>query len=145
MQLSHFESGASLHRQISALVCLFFGISEQGARRLISHPCQRSYGNQLEENWDANSCTCIKLSLKFERFLNGNWAKPETQQAESRILISSHFILSLRGVSKRVCVCVCVERLNRRKTSREIFIYISILTLMQGVTGVPGGRWPMKT
>ena len=30
----------------------------QGARRLISHPCQRSYGNQLEESWDAGSCTC---------------------------------------------------------------------------------------
>ena len=43
------------------------------------------------------------------------------------------------------CVCVCVERLNRRKTSRRIFIYINILILMQGVTGVPGGRWPMKT
>ena len=27
----------------------------QGARRLISYPCQRSYGNQLEESWDANS------------------------------------------------------------------------------------------
>ena len=40
---------------------------------------------------------------------------------------------------------VCVERLNRRKTSRRIFIYIDILILMQGVTGVPGGRWPMKT
>ena len=37
---------------------------EQGARRLISHPCQRSYGNQLEESWDANSCTCI-LTFKF--------------------------------------------------------------------------------
>ena len=32
--------------------------AEQAARRLMSHPCQRSYGNQLEENWDANSCTC---------------------------------------------------------------------------------------
>ena len=35
--------------------------AEQGALRLISylcHLCQRSYGNQLEENWDPNSCTC---------------------------------------------------------------------------------------
>ena len=32
-------------------------------------------------------------------FLNGNWAKPETQQAETRILISSHFILSFRAPS----------------------------------------------
>ena len=43
----------------------------QGARKLISYPCQRSYGNQLEENWDANSCTCIFL-VKWPR------AKPRT-------------------------------------------------------------------
>ena len=33
-------------------------VYKQGARRLISHPCQRSYGNQLEESWAAGSCTC---------------------------------------------------------------------------------------
>ena len=47
-----------------------------------------------------------------------------------------------------VCVCVC-GHLNRRKTSfvAHHIIYCIILydTLKQGVTGVPGCRWPMKT
>ena len=34
----------------------------QGARRLISKPCQRSYGNRVEEMLDAASCTCISDS-----------------------------------------------------------------------------------
>ena len=66
------------------------------------------------------------------------------------MLISLSFLVififtSLAGHTLLGRVCVCVERLNRRKTSRRIFIYINILILMQGVTGVPGGRWPMKT
>ena len=43
------------HRDRSALIIF------AGARRLISYPCQRSYGNQLEESWDANS-----LHLHFD-------------------------------------------------------------------------------
>ena len=35
--------------------------------------------------------------------------------------------------------CVCVTHLHRCKTSIVYIIY------MRGVTGVPGGRWPMKT
>ena len=74
-----------------------------------------------------------------------------------RVLISSscsfqrHFLSSSSSPHWQVtpcsagCVCVCVERLNRRKTSRRLIIYINILILMQGVTGVPGSRWPMKT
>ena len=31
----------------------FSFLFQQRARRLISHPCQQSYGNQLEESWDA--------------------------------------------------------------------------------------------
>ena len=36
--------------------------SEAGARRLISKPCQRSYGNRVDEMLDAASCTCISDS-----------------------------------------------------------------------------------
>ena len=37
-------------------------LRQQGARRLISKPCQRSYGNRVEEMLDAASCTCISDS-----------------------------------------------------------------------------------
>ena len=40
-------------------------VRPQGARRLISHPCQRSYRNQLEESWDAGSCTCELFNQFF--------------------------------------------------------------------------------
>ena len=33
-------------------------VSKQGERRLISKPCQRSYGNQVDEMLDAAACTC---------------------------------------------------------------------------------------
>ena len=41
---------------------------------------------------------------------------------------------------KVVCkrLCVCVERLNRRKTSFHFFI-LYIYIIKPGVTGVPGG------
>ena len=69
--------------------------AEQGARRLISYPCQRSYGNQLEENWDANSCTCTSCFW----MATGLSRKPSRRKHEfSFHLISS----SLRGVSKCV-------------------------------------------
>ena len=37
-------------------------------------------------------------------------------------------------------VCVCVKRLNRRKTSRPAHLYIILVyvSLQQGITGVPG-------
>ena len=42
-----------------------------------------------------------------------------------------------------VCVCVRVERLNRRKTSLAAYAYFFIHILEQGITGVPGGSGPV--
>ena len=59
----------------------------QGARRLISHPCQRSYGNQLEESWDAGSCTCQELLLTLSTHLvcfHGVSCLPSLKQVSHR-------------------------------------------------------------
>ena len=36
-------------------------------------------------------------------------------------------------------VCVCLYRLNRRKTSITLYFYIYIYIYTRGITGVPGG------
>ena len=49
-----------------------------------------------------------------------------------------------RSLSLEAClsVCVCVERLKRRKASRPGFIIIYFL--VQGITGSQRGRWSTK-
>ena len=72
--------------------------AEQGARRLISYPCQWSYGNQLEENWDANSCNCATC------FWMATWLSREPSRRKHEF--SFHLISSSPfGVFLSVCVC----------------------------------------
>ena len=72
--------------------------AEQGARRLISFPCQWSYGNQLEENWDAKSLNCATC------FWMATWLSREPSRRKHEF--SFHLISSPPfGVFLSVCVC----------------------------------------
>ena len=108
-------------------------LRQQGARRLISKPCQRSYGNRVEEMLDAASCTCISdseclfgslvaalfvlLVLSSNVFVSKvkpSDCKPnplETHQLYSRLISCTRKISILHLEFKCVfgCVCVCVR------------------------------------